>query len=168
MDPCDPQQAAAEDLPTSLAGIAVRISQGNSPDMQAAIFAVQQQEPCGLSGLQAGDAGCLLTLVKIQVPFELAGDPVSGDQKTYSYAPPALLSIDVDGHRGRGFPLQPLSRQRPRAYLLAMPRGTPRLPASVIASCIISMDLSSHGRLQRPSAKRCMYCFMAWAVRSPW
>jgi hypothetical protein len=101
-------QTPAGALPTSLAGIAVRISQGNSPDMQAGILAIRQQEPCGLSGLQAGDAGCLLTLLKIQVPFELAGDPVSSDQKTYSYAPPALLSIDVDGRRGRGFPLQPV------------------------------------------------------------
>jgi len=101
-------EAASGDLPANLAGIAVRITQEGSPDMQAAIFAVRQQEPCGLSGLQAGDAGCLLTLVKIQVPFELVGDPVSSDQKTYSYALPAFLYIDVDGHRGRGFSLQPL------------------------------------------------------------
>jgi hypothetical protein len=61
-----------------------------------------------LSGLQANDAGCLLTLVKAQIPFELPGDLVPGDQKIYTLPLPALISIDVDGRRGRGFPLQPL------------------------------------------------------------
>jgi hypothetical protein len=75
--------------------------------MQAPVFAVQQKQLCGLSGLQAGDAGCLLTLVKAQIPFELPGGPVLGDQKTYTLPLPALISIDVDGRRGRGFPLQP-------------------------------------------------------------
>ena len=61
-----------------------------------------------MSGLQAGDAGCLLTLVKVQIPFELAGDPVLSDQNSYTLPSPALISIDVDGRRGRGFPLQPV------------------------------------------------------------
>ena len=76
--------------------------------MQAPIFAVQQKRVCGLSGLQAGDAGCLLTLVKTQIPFELPGDPVLNHQNIYTLPLPALISIDVDGRRGRGFPLQPL------------------------------------------------------------
>jgi hypothetical protein len=101
-------QASAGDLPQSLAGISVRITQLDGSEMQAPIFAVQQKRLCGLSGLQAGDAGCLLTLVKAQIPFELPGDLVLGDQKIYTLPLPALLSIDVDGRRGRGFPLQPL------------------------------------------------------------
>jgi hypothetical protein len=101
-------QAGAGDLPQSLAGISVRITQLDGSEMQAPIFAVQQKRLCGLSGLQAGDAGCLLTLVKVQIPFELPGDLVLGDQKIYTLPLPALISIDVDGRRGRGFPLQPL------------------------------------------------------------
>ena len=101
-------QAGAGDLPQSVAGISVRITQLDGSEMQAPVFAVQQKQLCGLSGLQAGDAGCLLTLVKVQIPFELPGDPVLGDQKIYTLPLPALISIDVDGRRGRGFPLQPL------------------------------------------------------------
>jgi len=101
-------QAGAGDLPQSLAGISVRITKLDGSEMQAPIFAVQQKRLCGLSGLQAGDAGCLLTLVKAQIPFELAGDLVLNDQKIYTLPLPALISIDVDGRRGRGFPLQPL------------------------------------------------------------
>ena len=101
-------QAGAGDLPQSLAGVSVRITQLDGSEMQAPIFAVQQKRLCGLSGLQAGDAGCLLTMVKAQIPFELPGDPVLGDQNIYALPLPALISIDVDGRRGRGFPLQPL------------------------------------------------------------
>jgi hypothetical protein len=101
-------QAGAGDRSQSLAGISVRITQLDGSEMQAAVLAVQQKELCGLSGLQAGDAGCLLTLVKVQIPFELQADLVLTDQKIYTLASPALISIDVDGRRGRGFPLQPL------------------------------------------------------------
>jgi len=101
-------QAGGGDLPKSLSGISVRITQLDGSEMQAPIFAVQQKRVCGLSGLEAGDAGCLLTLVKAQIPFELPGDPVLGEQNVYTLPQPALISIDVDGRRGRGFPLQPL------------------------------------------------------------
>ena len=101
-------QAGAGDLPQSLAGISIRITTLDGSEMQAPIFAVQQKRLCGLSGLEAGDAGCLLTLVKAQIPFELPGDLVFGGQKMYTLPLPALISIDVDGRRGRGFPLQPL------------------------------------------------------------
>ena len=101
-------QAGAGDLPQSLAGISVRITKLDGSEMLAPVFAVRQKQLCGLSGLQAGDAGCLLTLVKAQIPFELPGDLVLGDQKTYTLPLPALVSIDVDGRRGRGFPLQPV------------------------------------------------------------
>lgn len=101
-------QAGIGDLPQSLAGISVRITQLDGSEMQVPIFAVQQKRLCGLSGLQAGDAGCLLTVVKVQIPFELPGDLVLGDRKIYTLPLPALISIDVDGRRGRGFPLQPV------------------------------------------------------------
>ena len=52
--------------------------------MQVPMFAVQQKRLCGLSGLQAGDAGCLLTLIKAQIPFEVPGDPVLSDQKVHA------------------------------------------------------------------------------------
>jgi hypothetical protein len=101
-------QAGTGDLPQSLAGISVRITQLDGSETQAPIVAVQQKRLCGLSGLQTGDAGCLLTLVKAQIPFELPGDLVLSDQKIYTLPMPALISIDVDGRRGRGFPLQPV------------------------------------------------------------
>ena len=101
-------QAGAGDLPQSLAGISVRITLLDGSEMQAPVFAVQQKQLCGLSGFEAGDAGCLLTLVKAQIPFELPGGPVLSDQQIYTLPAPALISIDVDGRRGRGFPLQPL------------------------------------------------------------
>ncbi len=101
-------QAGTGDRSQSLAGISVRITQLDGLEMQAPVLAIQQKELCGLSGLQAGDAGCLLTLVKVQIPFELQGDLVLTDRKIYTLAPPALISIDVDGRLGRGFPLQPL------------------------------------------------------------
>src|SRR5436309_3224814 len=50
------------DLPQSLAGISVRVTRLDGVEMQAPILAVQQKRQCGLSGLQAGDAGCLLTV----------------------------------------------------------------------------------------------------------
>ena len=100
--------ASPGDLPQSLAGISVRITTLDGTDLIVPIFAVDQKQLCGLSGLQAGDAGCLLTRVKMQIPFEVTGDLVRGDQGSYKLPPPALISIDVDGRRGRGFPLQPV------------------------------------------------------------
>jgi len=101
-------QADAGMLPTNLAGISVRVFQGNSPGIPAGIFAVQQIEQCGLSGVVTGDQSCLLTMVKLQFPFEFTGDPVLQPDGTVTFQLPALISIDVDGHLGRLFPLQPL------------------------------------------------------------
>jgi len=95
-------QATVGDLPTSLAGVAVRITQLDGTELQAPIFAVRQDLKCGLSGVIAGDAACMLTVVKVQVPFELQGDLVLRDG-VYSTPFLAQLSIDVDGRRGRGF-----------------------------------------------------------------
>jgi hypothetical protein len=101
-------QAPDGDLPTSLAGISMHVFQGDSPRVAAGIFAVRQLELCGLAGTITGDQSCLLTLVKIQFPYEFSGDPVLRDSGSYTYQLPALLSIDVDGRRGRQFPLQPI------------------------------------------------------------
>jgi hypothetical protein len=109
-------QAGAGDLPQRLAGISVRITKLDGSEMQAPIFAVQQKPLCGLSGLQAGDAGCLLTLVKVQIPFELPGDLVLDSQKIYTLPLPALISIDVDGRISallRSRPDRPYRRNRP-------------------------------------------------------
>ena len=101
-------QAEPGALPTSLAGISVRVFQSDSSGVPSGIFAVRQIEQCGLSGTITGDQACLLTLVKVQFPFEFAGDPVLQAEGTYANPLPALLSVDVDGRRGRVFPLQPL------------------------------------------------------------
>ena len=101
-------EAGAGDLPTSLAGISVRVFQSGSPAVPAALFSVRQREQCGLSGSITGDQSCLLTLVKIQFPFEFAGDLVLDDRGVYRYTLIALMSIDVDGRLGRRFPMQPI------------------------------------------------------------
>jgi hypothetical protein len=101
-------QAVPGALPTSLAGISVRVFQSNSSALPSGIFAVRQIEQCGLSGTITADQACLLTLVKVQLPFEFVGDLLPGAQGSYTYQLPALFSIDVDGRPGRQFPLQPL------------------------------------------------------------
>lgn len=100
-------QAPDGNLPTKLAGISVRVFQADSPGAPAGIFAVRQIELCGLSGIIAGDQSCL-TLVKVQLPFEFAGDPVLRDSGDYTYPSPAWLTIDVDSRLGRLFSLQPI------------------------------------------------------------
>ena len=103
--------------------------------MQVPMFAVQQKRLCGLSGLQAGDAGCLLTLIKAQIPFEVPGDPVLSDQKVHALPLPAVIRIDVDGAASRYSHYLTTAT----SLLPAMPRGTPQVPASAIARCSTPM-----------------------------
>ncbi|MBZ5621920.1 MAG: hypothetical protein LAQ69_24815 [Acidobacteriia bacterium] len=99
-------QAAGTPLPTALAGISLRVTQGQASPMVAPIFAVRQENECGQS--DASDPACLLTAVKIEVPFELFGDITPTDTFHYTLAPAAMVRVEVDGRTGRAFPFQPI------------------------------------------------------------
>ena len=93
-------------LPITLAGLSVRVTQGPSFSQQVPIFAVRQENDCAQSG--SGDPACLLTSIKIQIPFEISGDVTVTETRQVTYSPVAQISIDVDGRAGRPFPAQPV------------------------------------------------------------
>ena len=99
-------QADAARPPAILAGLSVRIAQIESFAQQAPIFAVKQENECGQSG--AADPACLLTSIKLQIPFEVSGDVTVTESRQAIYAPVAQIAIGVDGRAGRTFPAQPV------------------------------------------------------------
>jgi hypothetical protein len=99
-------QAAGTPVPTALAGITLKVTQGQDPATAVPLFAVRQENECGQS--DAIDPACLLTAVKIQVPFEINGDVIPTDPLHYISAPAAMVSVEVDGRTGRAFPFQPI------------------------------------------------------------
>src|ERR1700753_685174 len=68
-------QAAATPLPATLAGLSLRLSQANAVPTAVPLFAVRQENDC--SSTEAASPACLLTSVKLQIPFELTADPSS-------------------------------------------------------------------------------------------
>ena len=98
--------ADTSSLPVTLAGLSVRITQGPAVSLQAPILAVRQENECGLSG--GAGAACLLTSIKVQIPFELSADVTISRTGQIAYSSLAQVSIDVDGRSGRLFPLQPV------------------------------------------------------------
>jgi len=92
-------------LPTALGGISVAIVQA-SGTLKVPIFAVRQESECQAAGVD--EASCLLTAIQIQVPYDLAAEISLSPLKRVIYAPLAQVRIDVDGHSGRPFALQPL------------------------------------------------------------
>jgi uncharacterized protein (TIGR03437 family) len=102
-------QAASVPLPTNLAGLSLHMSQGQASGVAVPIFAVRQESEC--DSPQEVNATCLLTLVKLQVPFEIAGDvtPASPSGPTAPVlAPLGQLTLEVDGQSGRAISLQPV------------------------------------------------------------
>ncbi len=103
-------QASTVPLPKTLGGLSLRISQGQSAAVDVPIFAVRQENDCDNS---ANNSACLLTLVKVQIPFEItapAQEPV-GSGPPLPPLPPAPLAqfiVNVDGQPSRVFPLQPV------------------------------------------------------------
>ena len=101
-------QASEGTKPSSLAGISVRITQGPDATWPAALFAVRQENECTQSTV--ADLTCILTSVRLQIPFDLVGDPIrNGQTGLFQLRPLAQLAVDVDGRPGREFPLQPVS-----------------------------------------------------------
>jgi len=102
-------QAAAVPLPTNLAGLSLRLAQGQASGVAVPIFAVRQESEC--DNPQEVNATCLLTLVKVQVPFEIAADvtPTSPSGPTAPVlAPLAQLTLEIDGQSGRPISFQPV------------------------------------------------------------
>jgi hypothetical protein len=98
-------KASGLPLPNALGGLSVAIIQA-SGTLRAPIFAVRQESECEAAG--ADEASCLLTAIQIQVPYDLAADISLSPLKRVIYGPLAQVRIDVDGHSGRPFALQPL------------------------------------------------------------
>lgn len=122
-------KASALPLPIALAGISVVIDQ-TSGTLKAPIFAVRQESECQAAGVD--EASCLLTAIRIQVPYDLAADISLSPLKRVIYGPLAQAHIDVDGRSGRPFPLQPLPDN-----------------AHVLTSCDASWDTSAGKECQR-------------------
>jgi hypothetical protein len=114
-------QATTVPLPATLAGLTLRLTQGQASPVAVPIFAVRQESDCDTG--QDLSPACLLTLVKLQIPFEIAADVASSGPATPVLAPLAQLTIEVDGQAGRTFPLQPVPDN-----------------AHVLTSCDISWD----------------------------
>ena len=102
-----PRSAKAADtpLPALLAGLSAQIIQQQSL-WNVPISDVSQQNVC-----DAGAAGpaCLLTSVKIQIPFEImadaARDPQSG---SVTLSPPAVMNLYADGNLVAATTVQPV------------------------------------------------------------
>jgi uncharacterized protein (TIGR03437 family) len=92
-------------LPTTLGGLSMKISQPvlASP-LPVPLLAVRQDKEC-----DTGSPQCLLTSVRIQVPFELPASttPRLGPQGVT--APDAELTVEEDGKASRSFLLRPVS-----------------------------------------------------------
>ncbi len=54
------------------------------------------------------DPACLLTSVKVQIPFEVVGDVTVSPTGAITYAPVAQFTLRVDDEPSRSFPLQPV------------------------------------------------------------
>jgi uncharacterized protein (TIGR03437 family) len=113
-------QATAAPLPATLAGLTLRISQGQANAIAVPLFAVRQESDC--DNTTDVSAACLVTLVKLQIPFEIAAQATAGPTPP-TLAPLAQLTLDVDGQASRAFPLQPVPDN-----------------AHVVTSCDISWD----------------------------
>jgi hypothetical protein len=112
-----------------LAGISVVIVQGQGT-LYAPLFAVRQENECPNDG--AIDATCLLTSVRVQIPFELAADIRLSDSRKVIYSSPVQVRIEVDGRSGRPFALQPIPDN-----------------AHVLTNCDVSWDTDTHSICSR-------------------
>jgi len=83
-------QATNVPLPTTLAGLSVHIAQ---QPLSFPIFAVRQQNECDQD--LAGNLGCLLTSIRVQVPIELLAT--------------TEMILNVNGQTSRGFAVQPIA-----------------------------------------------------------
>jgi hypothetical protein len=99
-------QASTVPLPATIAGLSARISQPRGPFLPIPIFAVRQEDEC--DGSVVANPACLLTSVKVQIPFEIVGDITASATGAFTYAPLAQFTLRVDDEPSRTFPLQPV------------------------------------------------------------
>jgi len=126
-------QSTTVPLPTTLAGISMRISQNEVADVPIPIFAVRQENDCDVA--PQSDAACLLTTVKLQIPYEIEVPPYpapGAPPVPIPVAPLARLAMDVDGVATRSFTLQPVIDN-----------------AHVISSCDLDWDTKSTSVCER-------------------
>src|SRR5579872_1810308 len=116
-------QTTAVPLPVTLGGLSPRIAQSQSQDVAVPVFAVRQENECDTG--EAANPACLLTSVKIEIPFELQA-------ASDAAAPLAQLILDVDGQPSRSFPLQPVPDN-----------------AHLVTSCDLSWDTKSTSTCNR-------------------
>ena len=124
-------QAATVPLPATIAGLSARISQPKGPFLPVPLFAVRQENECDAS--LVSDPACLLTSVKVQIPFEVVGDVTVSPTGAITYAPVAQFTLRVDDEPSRTFPMQPVPDN-----------------AHVLTSCDINWDGDGQ-RLRSPS-----------------
>lgn len=99
-------QAEKTPLPETLAGLSVRIEQADPPtSVRAPILSVRQETECGAT--QSVTSTCLLTSVRVQIPFELSVVPASSDHN--SAVPVARLILEEDGQLGNVSAVQPVA-----------------------------------------------------------
>ncbi len=95
--------ADVQALPVTLAGLSARVTQArHSVDRRVPVFSILQENQCG--GTQAISPACLLTAMRVQIPFELSLEPEPDGQPPA----PAQLILEEDGQPSKPFPLQPV------------------------------------------------------------
>lgn len=99
-------QAARPPLPYTIAGISARISQAQLAPVALPLFWVKQQNDCPQT--QSTSPSCLLTAIKVQIPFEISGDPTGTSPGASALAALAELTLEIDGQPSRSFPVQPV------------------------------------------------------------
>lgn len=122
-------QATDAQLPNMMAGISVAIVQEQGT-LYAPLFAVRQENECPNDG--ATDPTCLLTSIRVQIPFELAAGIRLSDTGKVLYSSPVQVRVEVDGRSGRPFALQPLPDN-----------------AHVLTNCDASWNTDVHGICSR-------------------
>jgi uncharacterized protein (TIGR03437 family) len=95
--------ADVQALPVTLAGLSARVTQArHAVDQRIPVFSIRQENQCG--GTQPASAGCVLTAMRVQIPFELSLEPEPEGRP----AAPAQLILEEDGQASKPFPLQPV------------------------------------------------------------
>lgn len=102
LDPVSPlpQRATSIPLPTMLAGVSVEVHQMPSGFNGAIpILAIDQRNLCS-SGSAAAPAACLLTLLTVQIPYEVSAPSAVIDAAGFTTT---MVSISVNGQASQSF-----------------------------------------------------------------
>jgi hypothetical protein len=98
-------EQAGDQPADSLAGLSVRVSQSGRV-FNVPLFGVKQDNQCPS---QSSSPSCLLTSIKVQIPFDIAADVVKPDPGAPVILPPlAGLVLSTDGQASVTYQIQPL------------------------------------------------------------